>query len=128
MAETATRSKDTQVVKALRDRVAVTETLRKRSAGLADVSEEAVKQNNIFFLDWAKTQHIGWAEATAHGQIDLDLLFWIPMCSNAVAVMECKSVRLNHVVFKARFSQDKSQKRSFQEFSDPQVRTLAVAF
>ena len=43
--------------------------------------------------------------------------------------MECKAVRLNHVVFKARFAQDKSQKRSFQDFTDPQqeVRKMLKA-
>lgn len=129
MVETATRSKDSQVVKSLKERDEASEKLRLRSAGLANLSDEAFKQNNVFSLDWGATDHVGWQEVQPNAVKDLDQPFWLPMCPTAVAVMECKAVRLNHVVYKARFTQDKSKKRDFQKFNDPdnEVRKMLLA-
>ena len=129
MVETATRSKDSQVVKSLKERDQAADKLRTRSAGLANLSDEAFKQNNVFSLDWGKTDHIGWTEVQPNADKDLDQPFWIPLCPSAVSIMECKAVRLNHVVYKARFTQDKSRKRDFQKFNDPnnEVRKMLLS-
>ena len=118
MIEGATRSSDQQVLKSLKDKDAQAELLRKRSAGLANASEDAFKANNIFSLDFAKAGHDAFPHVEIGSVKNLDSPWWIPQSEKALSIMESKGIRLNHVVCKARFTQDKSKKRDYKAFAD----------
>ena len=126
MVEGGTRSSDQQVMKAMKARETQAQELRKRSAGLANASEAAFKAHNIFALDFSSTKHLAFAAVEVKAAKDLDVPWWIPQSELAVSTMEFKGIRLNHVVFKARFAQDKSKKRDFKGFTDPEQATRAL--